>query len=191
MIYLNKIYALLGATGTGKSTLGRYLEEEYGIPRAISYTTKKRRSDEVEGVDYYYVSDEELDKLNKIEEVTREGGVRYSFAVESFEKAFDKSDECYIIVDREGIKQIRKVYPNITVIFIYSTPDEVRDRIKKRSKSVHEYMKARKRYLHDIRLNEFNNLDIADYVVINRDGELERTFHQLDSYIVIEQLSEE
>jgi guanylate kinase len=56
------IIALIGASGSGKSTIEKKLNEE-GYEKIISYTTRKRRTNEVSGKDYYFI---ENDKFNKM-----------------------------------------------------------------------------------------------------------------------------
>jgi guanylate kinase len=54
------IFALVGHSASGKSTIERRLERDCDIPRIISYTTRPMRTGERDGVDYHYVSEEEF-----------------------------------------------------------------------------------------------------------------------------------
>lgn len=91
-----------------------------------------------------------------------------------------------MIIDRNGLGKIKKVFDNIITIFVYSTPDEVRCRLKERSRDPEEYKRAVKRLSHDLTLDEFDNLDIADYVVVNNNNRLDEALEQLDKYVEIE-----
>lgn len=56
---------LVGESGSGKSTIERILEEKYGYERTISYTTRPPRDGEKDGVDYYFISEDEfIEKFN-------------------------------------------------------------------------------------------------------------------------------
>lgn len=50
----NKLFILIGGSGTGKTTTERMLNEK-GFPSVISHTTRAPRENEVDGVDYHFV----------------------------------------------------------------------------------------------------------------------------------------
>lgn len=56
---------IVGPTCSGKTTIAKFLEENYNFDRVITYTTRPPREGEKDGVDYFFVSDEEFDKLKK------------------------------------------------------------------------------------------------------------------------------
>lgn len=51
---------LVGPSGSGKSTIERILETEHGFARIVSHSTRPPRPQEIDGVDYYSVSEEEF-----------------------------------------------------------------------------------------------------------------------------------
>lgn len=57
------IIALIGASGSGKSTIEKRLHEDYGYEKIVSYTTRKPREGETNGVDYNFITNEEFEKL--------------------------------------------------------------------------------------------------------------------------------
>ena len=54
---------LLGASGSGKSTIENELVENHEFNKIISVTTRQIRNGEVNGRDYYFVSNEEFDEM--------------------------------------------------------------------------------------------------------------------------------
>lgn len=59
-----KICCLVGESGSGKSTLTAKLVADYrGVKRLVTYTTRPARAGEVNGVDYHFVTDVELDQF--------------------------------------------------------------------------------------------------------------------------------
>lgn len=62
------IIVLLGASGTGKSTVENELVNNHDFNKIISVTTRFMRNGEVNGRDYYFVSHEEFDKMLKEEQ---------------------------------------------------------------------------------------------------------------------------
>ena len=57
------IIALIGASGSGKSTIEKRLNEDYGYEKIISYTTRNPRIGETNGVDYNFITNDEFQKL--------------------------------------------------------------------------------------------------------------------------------
>ena len=51
---------LTGPTCSGKTTVAKILEQDHDFSRLVTYTTRPKRENEVEGVDYYFVSEEEF-----------------------------------------------------------------------------------------------------------------------------------
>ena len=66
----NKFIALVGASATGKSTVERILQEEYGFHRCISMTTRPKRDYEIDGEDYYFTTKEDIDyTIDQLKEI--------------------------------------------------------------------------------------------------------------------------
>lgn len=57
------IIALLGASGSGKSTIENELATHHGFEKIISYTTRQPRSDEKNGKDYYFTNNETFNEM--------------------------------------------------------------------------------------------------------------------------------
>lgn len=65
----NKIIVLLGASSVGKDTLAKALSLDLNIPIATSYTTRPQRSNEAHGIDYYFITEEEMERKFENNEV--------------------------------------------------------------------------------------------------------------------------
>lgn len=59
------VIVLLGASGSGKSTIENELATHHGFEKIISYTTRKPRDGEVNGKDYYFINNETFDEMLK------------------------------------------------------------------------------------------------------------------------------
>lgn len=106
-----KIIILTGKTSTGKDSAARYIEEEYGIHPIVSYTTRDMRVGEVNGREHYFVSEEEMDDLEKRDDILAwtkfdRTGIRYCAST----KDLDDDGVYTYILNPNGIKWLREHY---------------------------------------------------------------------------------
>ena len=128
------IYILVGRTCSGKTSIAKELEK-LGVKRIITYTTRPPRSGEVNGVDYYFISEKEFEDKRKdgfFAEVTYYRGTNgnnyyYGSALDDYISDEDK----VIVLNPYGVKNLRDKGLNTKVIFI-SCSDYI---IFKRSRS--------------------------------------------------------
>lgn len=145
-----KLFCLLGPSGSGKTTLGKFLIEHLGFVEVISHTTRKPREGEINGLTYYFVSDEEFDKIEKIEEVEYAGN-RYGFSKQEIDYKLENFNGVFLIADKNGIEQLKKVYGNmVVVIYLWSSPYEIFWRMVKRGDGFHE-AQSRVKYAYEER----------------------------------------
>lgn len=156
---LKTIFCILGASGTGKTSLSRDLE----IPELISHTTREKREDEIDGVDYYFVNEEELEELDLVEKVTYSDN-QYGLSLQEIENKFKESDNVFVVIDKQGIEQLKKLDKyNIDVIYIKVDIFTAYDRLLERDSEE----KANKRILNALYNKEFRNEGMANYVLEN------------------------
>ena len=65
----NKVFVITGATGVGKTTIARYLQDNFRMPRVITHTTRPPRDREVDGISYYFENDTSFEKNHYLERV--------------------------------------------------------------------------------------------------------------------------
>lgn len=125
---MKKIIALVGGSGSGKTTIGKELEKE-GIVQIVSHTTRQPRLGEFEGIDYYFIDKAKFDTLEKIEEVEYNGNF-YCFSKSEVDEKLSKHDVLYVIIDRHGYDQMKAAYGEMVIgIFLYISLDEMRKRM--------------------------------------------------------------
>ncbi|MGI6221524.1 MAG: guanylate kinase [Coriobacteriales bacterium] len=117
-----RLFVISGPSGAGKGTLvNRVMSRRDGTWLSVSATTRLPREGEVDGVSYYFLTDDEFDA--KIEEGdflewanvhTRRYGTLRSVVVEKLEQGIDVILE----IDVQGALQVRENYPDAFLIFI-------------------------------------------------------------------------
>lgn len=101
-------YIIVGASGTGKSTMAAHLEAALGLTRCITCTTRPPRPGEMEKGEYYFVGS--FDMLSMFEQAEF-GGHRYGITNDELKKGD------FVILDPQGVDYYLKNYPGtLTVI---------------------------------------------------------------------------
>lgn len=104
---MNKIYAIIGPHAAGKTTIISKLRTQ-GIPFIVSHTTRKPRSYEKDGREYYFVSKEDFFKLDLVEKVTYQGEY-YGIAKNELLAKMQLSKINTVMVEQSGYKQLKKL----------------------------------------------------------------------------------
>ena len=107
---------LIGASASGKTEVAKYLANNYGIKKIITYTTRQKRIGEQDGVDYNFISLEEFAKLkesNFFVETTYYNKNYYGTAKKDIQ-----DDKC-VILDPNGLKEFNALNdPRIVSVFL-------------------------------------------------------------------------
>jgi guanylate kinase len=129
-----RLFVLSGPSGSGKATMLRYVTEHSEIQRVVTFTTRAPRPDEVYGIDYHFISLEEFNALYDRGELIERERVYGDCYYGSPRDIFKGTDGDVIMeLDTKGAANYRKLYKNVTTIFILPpTIEELIDRIDKR-----------------------------------------------------------
>ena len=162
---MNKLYAVLGPSGSGKSSLVEYAKKKTDIEEITSHTTRDMREGETEGNPYYFITEEEFNDIDFIEEVEYANN-KYGISHKEVNDKLSNDKNLLVIVDIEGVNQLKYIYGDIVeIIYVYATPYECRERLEK-SRGIDE---ASFRLSNALLNDEFNNHNIADYIIRNKD----------------------
>lgn len=168
---------LVGISGSGKSTLGMELQK-MGIQELISCTTRQMRKGEIDGVTYHYITKEEFDKLDKLEQ-TYYSGNYYCLSRQELER--HKEDLAYCIVDQFGVRQIKQNFRNVYVIYVHINKQQQEERLRNRGDTEDE---IKNRIAYSVKNDEVkNDIELADYIITNNNL---KTSKQILKYIVEE-----
>lgn len=163
----NKFVALVGASATGKSTVERILQEEYGFNRCISLTSRPKRDYEVDGVDYHFVTVEDFNNLRNeglLVEETVFNNWHYGLTVSEVEEGG------VVVIEPNGLRQIIERAGRENVFVVYLTyPDKerlIRSLVTRNDNNVDEVIRRYQADKKDMQGME----DIADVVICNNDS---------------------
>ena len=174
---------LSSPSGAGKTTLVKLLSEKKNSFVSISHTTRKPRSNEKNGKDYFFVNDEEFKRLIKNDEFLEYAKVFNNFYGTTRTPVIDKLNKGKNVlfdIDWQGADQIKNKkldYKLITFFILPPSKEILFERLSKRH--INEKLIAEER------MKQFGR-DVLhwinyDYVVINND--LEKCFSKINDLI--------
>lgn len=164
-----KIVVISGKTGVGKDTVINYLTEYHGFSRFPSLTTRPRRINEIDGIDYHFVLEKKFLAIKKsglLLDCVCISGYYYGFPINDFMKQNNELWALNLVAESGLI--IKRLFPKMTYLFYLTFPDcqtQIK-RLKVREISDYEIM---------IRLRDDPNKDrmpvYYDYEIINEESE--------------------
>ena len=183
--YLRKVrrgtmFIIEGPSGTGKGTvIKEILARDPHIKFSVSVTTRPPRKGEVNGVDYYFISDEEYDRLKTedafYEYVDSQYGSRYGTLRSEVDSFINVGEDVLFDLDWMGARQMKEK-AGADAVTIYLLPPsirEVRRRLEGRGTDSREVIEKRM----DLVLEKISHWNEFDYVVVNE--ELEDTVEKI------------
>lgn len=116
------VYLVTAPSGAGKSSLvNALLESDPGLELSVSCTTREPREGEVNGRDYYFVSQAEFKRMRDGDELLEWAQVHdnyYGTPRKPLAKALELGRDVLLEIDWQGAAQIRKLLIGVTGVFI-------------------------------------------------------------------------
>ena len=177
---------LSSPSGAGKTTLTKKIQQKYqNFKISVSHTTRKPRPNEVEGVDYFFVSSEAFERKiinNEFYEYAKLFDNFYGTSRNSVNELLKNKNNILFDIDWQGTQQLSK-FNELKLIKIFLLPPdkkELENRLIQRNQDNIEIITKR--------LNAYDN-DIYhwsdyDHVIIN--DNLEHCFSQIEKIIISE-----
>lgn len=159
-------------SGSGKTTLvQKLLDRVENVRFSVSFTTRARRGQEVDGVDYHFVSEKEFRhriEKNELLEWAEVHQKLYGTSKTETEKMLAAGADVLLDVDVQGAAQVRAKKPGAVSVFILPPSFAVLEsRLRGREQDSEEEIEAR---LEEAR-REIRRYDEYDYVIVNDDVE--------------------
>jgi guanylate kinase len=178
------LIVLSGPSGAGKDTvLNRMKELGFPLHYVVTTTTRPRRAGEKDGVDYYFRSEAEFQEMmqqGELLEWAQVYGHWYGVPKQQVKQALEKRKDVIVKVDVQGAATIKNLLPGAVLIFL-APPSikEYEERLRQRQTESETELKLRTKKVTE----ELSSLPLFDYVVVNRQGELDSTVSQIEAII--------
>jgi guanylate kinase len=177
-----------GPSGVGKDAALRRMREMdlYPFYFLVTNTTRPRRENEVEGVDYHFVTKEKFEEMESQGDILERAvvyGYDYGNSKSQVREALARGQDVIMRIDVQGAATIRKIAPDAVFIMILPpTMQALERRLRSRRDEPEEYLQIR---IHAARL-EMNKVDEFDYAIVNADDALDDTARLINSIIQAE-----
>ena len=157
-------------SGAGKTSLvSAALEADARLAVSISHTTRARRANEADGVNYFFTDEAEFLAMIDAGEFLEHAlvfGNRYGTALASVQTLRDQQRDMILEIDWQGADQVRRLAPEVLSIFILPPSlDTLRERLTKRGQDTAEVIETR---LAEAQ-REMAQAGRYDYLVVNDD----------------------
>ncbi len=162
------LFIISAPSGAGKTTLAKAVLQQFtDMLYSISYTTRKPRAEERDGVDYHFVSKQDFKKgikKGRWAEWAEVYGNYYGTSAEFIEKSLSSGCDILLDIDVQGTLQILKPYPDSVTIFILPPSMNVlRKRLEMRDSDSKAVIEKR----HVNARNEMAQKDFYRHIIVN------------------------
>ena len=181
------LIVLSGPSGAGKDAVLRRMKKS-GCPLEYitTVTTRPQRAKEKNDIDYHFVSTERFQEMiahNELLEWANVYGNWYGVPYQPVKQALDKEQDVILKVDIQGAATIKKILPQAVFVFLVPpSMGELATRLKQRHTESPFDLALRMKTAEE----EIKQLPLFDYVVINKQGEIDVAVSDIEAIITAE-----
>jgi guanylate kinase len=166
------LYIISAPSGTGKTEVTkRLLALNPKLARSISYTTRKPRGNERDGIDYTFIDHEtftDMKDRGAFAEWAEVHGNSYGTSRSQIDTALSLGNDIVFDIDYQGARQLRVAYPNaVSIMLLPPSMSVLEQRLRGRGTDSEETIALR---MNNAR-GEIAQYQIFDYLVVNDDLE--------------------
>ena len=170
-----KLFVVTAPSGAGKTSLiDAVMKDDASLKISVSYTTRKPRPGEKDGVDYHFVDQRTFRAMQNRGEFLESAevhGNHYGTAKKVILDAVAKGEDIILEIDWQGAQQVRRLYPDAVGIFILPPSiEELERRMRARAQDSDAVIRKR---LANAR-EELAHAGEFKYAIINKDFETAR-----------------
>ena len=162
-----KLVIISGPSGSGKTSICKLLTKNHKIKQSVSYTTRKPRKGERDGIEYCFIEKSEFEKLieeDKLIEYAEYCGYLYGTSVSTIKEAIENKEILILAIDVKGALQVIDKMPEAISIFIMA-PDDKTLKLRLKNRLADNDTVIDKRFI--VAKEEMENSKYYDYCVIN------------------------
>ena len=180
----NVMVILSSPSGAGKTTISKKIQQKYqNFKISVSHTTRKPRSNEIEGIDYYFIKENDFKnkiKNNEFYEYAKIFGNYYGTSKESVLNLLRNKNDVLFDIDWQGTQQLSK-FKELNLVKIFILPpskEELKKRLIQRNQDKPHVVSER---LDAYERDSAHKKDY-DFVVIN--DNLEDCFREVEKIVI-------
>ena len=181
------LIVLSGPSGAGKDAMLIRMKE-LGVPfhYVVTSTTRPPRTGEKDGVEYSFVSESgfhEMLQRGDLIESAKVYGYWYGVPKHEVKQALDEGKDVVLKIDVQGAATIRNLLPGAVLVFLtLPSLEEYEQRLRQRKTESDTDLKVRLGKVNE----ELRTMLIFDYVVVNRQDELDAAVDQIKAIVTAE-----
>jgi guanylate kinase len=165
-----RLFVVSAPSGAGKTTVvERLIERMSGLRRSRSFTSRRARPGETDGVDYNFVSRDRFEAMiagGQFLEWAEYAGHLYGTSVVDTERELESGTDLVVVIEVQGARQVRRHRPSSVLVFLLPPSAEaLESRLRTRGEDTEEQIRRRL----DVARDEVRAVAEYDYVVINDD----------------------